>query len=391
MRRWSIGSRVSLMVVAACGGGGPEPSGPAKASLHPVASASVAPLASASATPSVSASSNASQPPARVAFTDAVPRFLKANRAAFHAHDAKRIAELYARDAVIASPSARGLEETDPSSMRRDLEALYLAFPDADLSVSRVLATGNVALMEWVITGTNKGDFMGLGVTGKTIGYRGVSVLMFDDFGQVSHETMYFDLGTVMGQLGLGPKGLKVRPADVASPVEPEIIFGDDPSTVDNVAALKDLYAALDRHDEKAVLAKTSDQLLFSAAPRSTDLKRTDYVKSIRDEALGFSDCKTETVACWSIGPWAACETLWTATMKGEALGMRPNHQKGSVHGIDLVKLESGKIARIESFSNGAETTASFGGTGDKPKPANDEVKLTGSKPSAAKKPPPKN
>jgi predicted ester cyclase len=74
-----------------------------------------------------------------------------------------------------------------------------------------------------------------------------------------------------------------------------------------------------------------------------------------------FVDQKTEVKLCLAAGDYVACETSWTATWKGQAMGMKPTGKTGTVHGIDVYKLSGGKIAAITGYGNGLEFAATFG------------------------------
>jgi steroid delta-isomerase-like uncharacterized protein len=382
MRNRMVGSSVIAFVLVACGGA-QQPAGPAasaSASAAVSASASVAPLAS-SAPPVVVA-----PPPPPVPLRDAITKLIAANIMGFKGHDSKTISELYGRDAVIVSPGPNGMEETNPNAMTRDLDALFAAFPDAQFSAIRVLGRDHIAVLEWVISGTNKGDFMGHAASNKAIGYHGISILMFADNGQVKHETMYFDMGTVMGQLGLGPKGQKARPTASASLAAPEITLIEDGAApgADNVSALKTFYLANDHHDDKTIGALLTDNAVMSTAYMAQDQKRPDILKSAKENAKAFPDSKTDAIACWNVGDWAVCETQWSATWKGPSMGMKPTNKSGSVHSVDLVKFNLGKVDWVESFANSSEFAASFGVPVEKPKSQSDQVTLTGPKPPKA-------
>ncbi len=373
------------IAVAACGGAADPVATPAPSSGRTAKSA--APIAPPSATAAASASATTAEPePPRPTFhgKETVRAFVDANVAAFARHDPDAIAALYASRAVIASPGERGLEEASPTSMKRDLAALFDAFPDARLSTVRLYAAGHVALWEWIVRGTNTGDFMGHAATKKPIGYHGVSLLSFGDDGLVRRETMYFDLGTVLGQLGLGSKKWKTRAADATTPVVEEMLV--DHEGPEDVAELTAFYAALDHRDDKALTALTTDDLVLSAAAMPADRSKKEVLKSMPDAAKAFPDAKTETLACFRFGPeLAACETAWSATWKGPAMGMKPTGKRGVVHGIDIVRFAGSKIAKVTSFSNSAEMLSSFEANEAPPK-ADAQVKLEGKAPKPPKK-----
>ena len=82
------------------------------------------------------------------------------------------------------------------------------AFPEFDLEVTRTVAADEVVVTQWIFTGTNTGPLdppifeKRVESTGKTVRLRGVSVYDVID-GRVLRETLYFDLVTLMVDLGM--------------------------------------------------------------------------------------------------------------------------------------------------------------------------------------------
>ena len=65
-----------------------------------------------------------------------------------------------------------------------------------------VAASGDTAVFEGVYAGTNDGAFGPLPATGRSVTLPGVNVLRFDSEGKIIGGSAYYDLLTVMTQLG---------------------------------------------------------------------------------------------------------------------------------------------------------------------------------------------
>jgi steroid delta-isomerase-like uncharacterized protein len=71
--------------------------------------------------------------------------------------------------------------------------------------VTRRFATRQWAAIEWVMSGTHKGDFPGIPATGKRFSsVRGTSILELET-GKIRRESDYRDAATFMRQVGLLP------------------------------------------------------------------------------------------------------------------------------------------------------------------------------------------
>jgi steroid delta-isomerase-like uncharacterized protein len=88
------------------------------------------------------------------------------------------------------------------------LKENFSAVPDFKVELTRVIASRNVAACEWIMSGTQTGDFPGLPATGKSFSVRGASIVLFEK-GKIEHWTDYYNLYDLLQQLGAlpGPAG----------------------------------------------------------------------------------------------------------------------------------------------------------------------------------------
>ena len=101
---------------------------------------------------------------------------------------------------VALGATARGKEE-----FRRFLEEAFAAVPDIEYDVTSRLITARGAAIEWVMSGTQKGDFPGIPATGKRFSsVRGVSILELEG-DKIRRESDYWDAATFMKQVGVLP------------------------------------------------------------------------------------------------------------------------------------------------------------------------------------------
>ena len=81
------------------------------------------------------------------------------------------------------------------------------AFPDMRMDVEDVFASGQKAVARVKYTGTNRGDFMGMPATGKTVDVQLIDMFAFGDDGLVREHWGVIDLMAMMQQLGVVPAG----------------------------------------------------------------------------------------------------------------------------------------------------------------------------------------
>ena len=95
---------------------------------------------------------------------------------------------------------ARGKDE-----LRVFARRAFAAVPDFRYGVQSSFASSQWAVIEWVMSGTHRGDFPGIPATGKHFSaVRGSTVLELGA-GKIRRESDYWDAATFMKQVGLLP------------------------------------------------------------------------------------------------------------------------------------------------------------------------------------------
>lgn len=84
--------------------------------------------------------------------------------------------------------------------------AMREAFPDiAPKSIEPILAEGDLEAARSVLTGTHKGELMGVGATGKTVEIESIDIIRVED-GKVAEHWGITDTMSLMQQLGAIPE-----------------------------------------------------------------------------------------------------------------------------------------------------------------------------------------
>lgn len=85
--------------------------------------------------------------------------------------------------------------------------ALLQAFPDLSMRVEDLIADGDKAVARVRVTGTHRGDFMGIPSTGATGDIQLIDIMRFDADGQVCEHWGVADMLSLMEQLGVVTTG----------------------------------------------------------------------------------------------------------------------------------------------------------------------------------------
>ena len=84
---------------------------------------------------------------------------------------------------------------------------MLVAFPDMRMDVEDVIASGDKAVARVRVTGTNKGEFMGMPATGKSATVKLIDITRFGNDGLAHEHWGVVDQLGLMQQLGVIPAG----------------------------------------------------------------------------------------------------------------------------------------------------------------------------------------
>ena len=92
--------------------------------------------------------------------------------------------------------------------LRQFADSYVGAFPDLEVERISVVIDGNIAVEEWRVSGTHRGELAGLPspATDRRTTVDGVSVICFGDDGLIHEERNYWDEGQMLRQLEAMPQ-----------------------------------------------------------------------------------------------------------------------------------------------------------------------------------------
>lgn len=116
----------------------------------------------------------------------------------------KTIDEVVAPDALIRTPLQ--IRATGAQAMMEIFGRLLRAFPDLHVAVEDVVEEGDKVVSRNVVTGTHRGEFMGIPPTGKSVTYNEIFFIRFAG-GRIAETWGIVDALSLMRQLGALPGG----------------------------------------------------------------------------------------------------------------------------------------------------------------------------------------
>ena len=113
---------------------------------------------------------------------------------------AKTIDEVVAPDAVIRTPLP--IEATGADALKQIWAMLLRIYPDIHLMVEDLIGEGDKVVGRTTVTGTHRGEFMGVAPTGKSVTYNEMFIFRIAD-GRLVETWGVVDVYAQMKQIGV--------------------------------------------------------------------------------------------------------------------------------------------------------------------------------------------
>jgi steroid delta-isomerase-like uncharacterized protein len=81
------------------------------------------------------------------------------------------------------------------------------AFPDMQMAVDEVIASGDRTVARVRVSGTQDGEFLGMPPSGRRVEVKLIDIMRFDDAGLVAEHWGVVDMLSLLQQLGVIPQG----------------------------------------------------------------------------------------------------------------------------------------------------------------------------------------
>lgn len=127
---------------------------------------------------------------------------------AISSHDIDKALSFYTDDIQFEQVWEGGVTTHGKDEIMGVFNYIFAAFPDYRAEMTSSFVSADRMCIEWVMTGTHKGEFNGIPGTGKGISLRACTAAELRD-GKYSRISLYADLSTLLRQLGALPESSK--------------------------------------------------------------------------------------------------------------------------------------------------------------------------------------
>ncbi len=275
--------------------------------------------------------------------------------AAFNSGDMDAFAAHYADDATFEI-----VDSGQPIAQGRDavlaaIGGFRTAFPDIHAEQALFLVSGNKVVTVDLMTGTNKGELMGMPATDKPIGLLIAHQFELNAEGQVQKEVATFDMGTLMGQLGVNKMPHRALMTATGKNAEP-IVATDDDKEQANLASVETADAMVNERKMDEFFGFIADDVVMSDQSMPADIVGLPAVKGMFEGYMkAFSDMKMAPQWSMAAGDYVVRVGLMAGTNDGAMpmMGLKKATNKPvKMTMLEVMHIADGKLTQNWSFAN---------------------------------------
>jgi ketosteroid isomerase-like protein len=232
-------------------------------------------------------------------------------------------------------------------------ERLFGSFDDRKSFVTRVWRTNDMQMVEWILSGTQSREWLGVPPTQRPVVIRGMTVLSTQDDGTLTDAHIYFNVAVVKAELGIGPKELQdyvaTLPAPVALQAKPVAVDqAGSPTEKQNVIVIRASLDALEQNKEADYLDAFADAVQIETPGHAKTQKKEDVRSYYRMMRRAIGQLDTTILSIRGIVDFVIVEY----TISGEQYApvgyvpVPPDHE-ARLDIVDVVEMHDGKIAHV--------------------------------------------
>ncbi|HTM20332.1 MAG TPA: ester cyclase [Kofleriaceae bacterium] len=274
------------------------------------------------------------------------------------------LAACYAPTATAALVGGAISATTNQQVVDQLARGLWVGFPDLQVAPQLQVAAGTAVVSVDLLTGNNRGAFLGQPATQRPIGVIAARLLQMLPTGEIADEQLFVDEATLRGQLG--DPALLVRPLIPTGLAEPRVVVAaGTPAERATAALLGKVDVAINDHADKALLASFATDAVVVDHTAAQDARGQVAIGQYYQQLFhAFPDLHTTRIALWAAGPIAVQVVELIGTNEGPwpALAIRkPTHHTVRLRQLQVAETRGQGLASLWTFANGLSLRIQLG------------------------------
>jgi steroid delta-isomerase-like uncharacterized protein len=254
--------------------------------------------------------------------------------------DVGAINELYSTDYLGHDPN--GLHGATLEEFKQSAAGLFIAFPDFHLTIDDEVAEGDKVVKRWTVTGTHRGELMGIPPTEKNITITGVNFYRIAD-GKIVETWWSSDALGMLTQLGVIPP----MGREDFTWGAPSAVTGDPGDLVANKDIVHRYIEEVWNQKNLDVLDELMSTDVINHSPARYELGLEAHKQVMSTYLTGFPDIHTTADDIIAEGDKVVNRWTATGTHQGELMGVPATGKKVVWTGITVVRFADGKIVEM--------------------------------------------
>jgi len=262
-----------------------------------------------------------------------------------------------------------GMEERKgPDALIAYFKEQKAAFPDFKLEPQLIMVSGRNLIAVELLTGTNSGPMKTptgeVPATNKKIGLLMWHRLAIDDANKATDEWAIMDAATMLGQLGLAPKGTPVRPVmDKGIEGAPiTVVTADDAKEKANLEVVKKGNQAFIDNKPADLMAGFADQVVEMDQASEKDIKgKKEIEQGFTTFRNGWTDVKVPDTQMWAAGDYVMQSMKFEGKHDKDIGKLKKTGKTVSVDIAEVMHFTDGKIDQMWRFMNGLDFARQLG------------------------------
>jgi steroid delta-isomerase-like uncharacterized protein len=262
-----------------------------------------------------------------------------------------KIADFVAQDEV--HDWGTGVKTTNFDDFMKQWAVFNSAFPDLRFDIDVVAAGGDLVATRWTATGTQEGEFMGIAPTNKEVSWDGINIFRIacgkiaESWGAADHITLLAELGAPDVPALMTGSASAATPMAAGSAATP--CASDTPEA--NLAIAErwetEVWSGQKNLD---ALDEIADANIVHHGASFPDVHGVAALKqAVNAQFAAFPDIQIHVDDAFADGDLVVTRWSGTGTNQGEFLGLPASGKPVEFKGINVFRIECGKI--VESWS----------------------------------------
>ena len=256
-------------------------------------------------------------------------------------HNPDAIDDLFTKDGIYEDIAA-GESWQGTDKIKNLMKSTLEAIPNFNVKINQWFSDKDKVSCEWIMTGTQSGNFPNIPETGKSFSVRGSSVILLEN-GKIKHWTDYYDMYTFLHQLDAIPEPVTKEDAEVEK----------------NKSMIQEYIDEMNKRNENFLNDYFAANYVYHG--QNGDLDSEGFKKMHHMFLTAFPNAVMKAEDIIAAGDKVITRWKFHGTQKGMFMGIKPTGKEVTIKGIIISQFKNGKVVEEWEEANGVSLMQQLG------------------------------